>query len=372
MANILISVGNASIRRYLAMALELKGHQVFKAESDEQAKEMIRAIKLDLLLIDVVMPQAGGYQLVRRLRMEFGTQLPSVIFLASPYMESEARLLADACGVSQVITKVTDSDALLAAVAAALSEPPARRADAPGGNDSGNGLHRIVNSLYGRVAELKMINARLGHNAATGAAQLEVARSALKREVIKRLRTERDMTLENQRLRAQSVRDPLTGLYNRRYLEESLAREESRAKRSGKPLSMMMIDIDNFQRCNDTFGHEAGDAVLREVSRCMESNARSEDILCRYGSEEFVLLMANTAPNILLQRADALRSAMPKLGIEYEHRPIGPITLSIGLASFPDQGNSVPAVLQAADTALNQAKLSGRNRIVVGSSGVLH
>lgn len=365
MANILISVGNASIRRYLAMALELKGHQVFKAESDEQAREMIRAIKLDLLLIDVLMPQAGGYQLVRRLRMEFGTQLPSVIFLASPYMESEARLLADACGVSRVITNVTDSDAFLAAVAAALSEPPTRRAEAPGGNDTGNGLHRIVNSLYGRVAELKMINARLGHNAATGAAQLEIARSALKREVIKRLRTERDMTLENQQLRAQSVRDPLTGLYNRRYLEESLSREQSRAKRSGRPLGMMMTDIDYFKRCTETFGQSAGETMLRAAGRCMESMARSEDILCRYGGEKFVLVMTNAAPEILLRRADALRTALTKLCVEHEHRSIGPITLSIGLASFPDQGSSAAEVLHAADTALNQAKLAGANRIVV-------
>ena len=127
-----------------------------------------------------------------------------------------------------------------------------------------------------------------------------------------------------------------------------------------------MIDIDHFKRCNDTFGHAAGDAVLRAVSRCMESLSRTEDILCRYGGEEFVLVMTNMAPANLRQRAEALRAGVPKLRIEHEQRPIGPITLSIGLAIFPDNGDNAYAVLQAADAALYRAKTSGRDRIAIG------
>lgn len=176
------------------------------------------------------------------------------------------------------------------------------------------------------------------------------------------------MTEENQRLRTQSVRDPLTGLYNRRYLEASIAREESRSRRSGQPLGMMMIDIDHFKHCNDSFGHAAGDAVLGAVSRYMESHSRSEDILCRYGGEEFVLFMMNTRQEKLQQRAESLRNGVPQLKIEHEQRPIGPITLSIGLAVFPDNGDNLPAVLRAADAALYDAKRAGRNRVVVSGS----
>lgn len=197
---------------------------------------------------------------------------------------------------------------------------------------------------------------------------LEVARSALDREVGKRLGAERYMSEENRRLRAQSVRDPLTGLYNRRYLEASIAREESRARRSGQPLGMMMIDIDHFKRCNDTFGHAAGDAVLGAVSRYMEAHARGEDILCRYGGGEFVLFMTNTRPDKLRQRAETLRSGVPQLHIEHEHLPVGPITLSIGLAVFPENGNDLPAVLRAADAALYDAKRAGRDRVVASDS----
>lgn len=364
MATILISAEDPSRRRYLATNLELKGHKALEASSDAQALEMIHVMSPDLLLIDVMMPFRGGYQLVRRLRTEPGPSLPRVIFLAPPYMESEARLLAGACGISRLVTDGADANVLLAAVESALSEPPLQREKAQGADDGNDPLYPVVSSLYGQVAELKTTNAQLGRSVAIGTAQLEVARSALKREVVKRLRTEQEMMQKNQWLRAQPVRDPLTGLYNRSYLEESLAREESRSKRSGKPLGVMMIDIDHFKDCNDTFGPAVGDAVLRAVSRCMETLTRSEDILCRYGGEEFVLVMTNTAPEILRQRADILRSTMPKLRIEHDHRPIGPITVSIGLASYPYQGDSAPAVLHAADSALHQSGTPGFNRIV--------
>ncbi|MDP1524986.1 MAG: GGDEF domain-containing protein [Rhodocyclaceae bacterium] len=223
-----------------------------------------------------------------------------------------------------------------------------------------------------------LVNQRRDHGKALAAcsAHLDVARSALDREVSKRLGAERDMSEENQRLRTQSVRDPvrdpLTGLHNRRYLEASIPREESRSRRSGEPLGMMMIDIDHFKRCNDTFGHAAGDAVLGAVSRYMKSHARSEDILCRYGREAFVLFMTNTRQDKLCQRAETLRSGVPQLHIEHEQRPVGPITLSIGLAVFPENGDTLPAVLRAADTALYDAKRGGHDRVVISTRHAPH
>lgn len=215
-----------------------------------------------------------------------------------------------------------------------------------------------------------LVNRRRDHGKALAAcsAYLEVARCALDREVSKRLSAERDMAKENQQLRTQSVRDPLTGLYNRHYLEASIAREESRSRRSGEPLGMMMIDIDHFKHCNDTFGHAAGDAVLGAVSHYMKSHARSEDILCRYGKGAFVLFMTNTRQDKLRQRAETLRSGVPQLQIEHEKRPVGPITLSIGLAVFPENGDDLQTVLRAADVALYDAKRAGCNRVVVSDS----
>lgn len=370
MATIMISDDRPQKRLYLATLLDREGHRVLEAGSGEESLATARSTCPDLVLVNVLMPHPGGYQFLRHLRSDPGISLPRVVFLAAPYMENEAQRLAQACGVSRVVADSAGAEELLAAIDASLAEPPPAAAAAPAADVDGDSLFPMVSRLYGRVTELETFNARLERTAAVGAALLQVARSALDREISKRLWTEQDMTQENHRLRKQSIRDPLTGLYNRRYLEESLAREESRAHRSGRPLGMMMIDIDHFKRCNDTFGHAVGDAVLRAVSRFMESLARAEDILCRYGGEEFVLVMTNTDQEMLCQRAEALRAGVPKLRIEHEQRPIGPITLSIGLAVFPDNGHSAGAVLRAADAALYDAKTSGRDRIVV--SGGMH
>ncbi|MDD5250647.1 MAG: diguanylate cyclase [Rhodocyclaceae bacterium] len=365
MATILIVDDRVPRRRQLALLLGRMGHRTEEAASGEQALAAIRAAGPDLLLIDILMPHPGGYQFLRELHAQAELALPRLLYLAPPHMASEARLLAQASGFAGQVVDSADSGALRATIDDALSRPPpAALAARPAAGD--DRLYPLVSRLCGRVAELETYNAQLQRNSAMRTAQLEVARSALDREVVKRLWTEEDMNRENQRLRAHALRDPLTGLYNRRYLEESLAREESRAKRSGRPLSMMMVDVDDFKRCNDTFGHAAGDEVLRAVGRCMESLARSEDILCRYGGEKFALVMTNTAPATLWQRADALRAGAPKLRVEHDRRAIGPVTLSIALAIFPDNGNSAYTILQMADAALFQSKPGGGgNRIVV-------
>ncbi|HEX5801446.1 MAG TPA: diguanylate cyclase [Azospira sp.] len=369
MATILISDERPQRRRYLSTLLDHQGHRVLEAGSGQEALARTRSTHPDLVLVNLLMPHPGGYQFLRQLRLEPGLELPRVLFVAAPYMESEARLLARSCGASSVVADGADAGTLLAAVDAALAGPPPAAAEALAEDVDGDSLYPMLRRLYGRVNELETFNARLERRAAVGAALLQVARSALDREVSKRLWTEQDMSQENQRLRRQSLRDPLTGLYNRRYLEESLAREESRAQRSGRPLGMMMIDIDHFKRCNDTHGHAVGDAVLRAVSRFMESLARAEDILCRYGGEEFVLVMTNTDLEMLRQRAEALRRGVSALSIGHREGGIGRITLSIGLAVFPEHGHSAAAVLQAADAALYEAKSGGRDRIVVSGAG---
>ena len=194
--------------------------------------------------------------------------------------------------------------------------------------------------------------------------------SALEQEVNKRIWAEKGLTEANLRLREQALRDPLTGLYNRRYLEESLNREVSRVKRSGRSIGLIMMDIDHFKQCNDRFGHVAGDAMLRAVGQYVLSLARGEDILCRYGGEEFVLVMTHASSRAVLERAEALRIGARQLKVEHEGRDIGPVTLSVGIAMLPDHGESGQAALKVADAALYHAKQAGRDRVVMGNANV--
>lgn len=160
-----------------------------------------------------------------------------------------------------------------------------------------------------------------------------------------------------------SVRDPLTGLFNRRYMEESMERELRRAERQGKQVGVIMADIDHFKRFNDSFGHDAGDVLLKEVAKVMGQHVRGSDIACRYGGEEFAIIMTDVSPAITQQRAEQLREAVSNLRIYHGDRVLDPVTLSLGIAIFPEHGETHRALLQAADVALYQAKQSGRDQV---------
>jgi diguanylate cyclase (GGDEF)-like protein len=224
-----------------------------------------------------------------------------------------------------------------------------------------------VGRLRHKVTELETLTSRMSERMEETQRQLDAARAALEQEVKKRIWAERELTQANMLLRDRAVRDPLTGLHNRGYLEESLAREESRARRTGQPLGVMMIDIDHFKQCNDTFGHAAGDAVLRTVSHYVLSLTRGEDIFCRYGGEEFVLVMVNSSARGVWERAETLCSGVRALRVEHEGRIIGPITLSIGIGMIPDHAEKGQAAMLVADAALYRAKQEGRDRVVMGS-----
>ena len=367
-ATILIVEGQSGHHAPLTNMLGHHGHRVLVASGAEEALEIVRAEKPDLLLTDVLLPDMDGYQFVMRLQEEKGLAQPQVVFRAAAHMEAEARKLAWDCGVAHFVAMPAEPEALLAAIQSALSAPPPRSVKRhSAAAASGARLHSLAFRLQQRVAGLENLNAQLDTRITEYAAQLMTARSALEQEVTKRIWAENELTDANLRLHDKAVRDALTGLYNRRYLEESLEREVSRAKRSGLPLGVMMMDIDHFKRCNDTFGHAAGDAVLRAVGQHVLSLTRSEDILCRYGGEEFVLVITHASQRAVCERAEALRLGVQGLKVEQESRQIGPVTLSIGVAMLPDHGDSGQAVLEAADAALYQAKRAGRNRVVVGS-----
>jgi diguanylate cyclase (GGDEF)-like protein len=168
-------------------------------------------------------------------------------------------------------------------------------------------------------------------------------------------------------LRDQAIRDALTGLFNRRYMQESFDRELRRAQRRRVPLGVIMIDIDHFKGFNDTFGHAAGDKLLGEIGALLQHHTRGEDIACRYGGEEFALILLEASPEDTEQRALLLRAEAAQLHVEYGHQPLGHITISAGVAMFPDHGASAEALLKAADTALYRAKAAGRDRVMIAS-----
>ena len=366
MATILI-VDDRTLDRESTAVLGLQGHRLLDCASGQHALQIVRSQRPDLVLADILLPEPGGCHLVRRLRADTNlTHQPRVVFLAAAYVEAEARVLARSCGVSRVVTTPTTSGALLKAVNDVLCEPPPPASRSrPDTRPVDTYLRQVAGKLYRRLGELESINAVLNRQAVERAEQLDIARSALAQEVTKRLWAERELMQTNRSLQDKALRDALTGLYNRGYLEESLEREASRARRSRQPFGLMMIDIDHFKHFNDTFGHAAGDAVLRTVGRYLLSLARAEDIPCRYGGEEFVLLMAHASPATVRERAEKLRLGAQELGIESDRQFIGPITLSIGIAIFPDHADSGEEVLRLADAAMYQAKQAGRNCVVV-------
>jgi diguanylate cyclase (GGDEF)-like protein/PAS domain S-box-containing protein len=169
-------------------------------------------------------------------------------------------------------------------------------------------------------------------------------------------------------LRQQSIRDPLTGLFNRRYMEETLARELARVTRTQHSLGIIMLDIDHFKHFNDTYGHTAGDTVLRELGGLLQANVRKEDIACRYGGEEFLLILPGTSLDMALQRAEQLRKKATEMRLVNEGQGLERMTLSAGGAIFPVHGTSADILIRSADAALYAAKQEGRNRVCVASS----
>ncbi|MBL8397223.1 MAG: diguanylate cyclase [Candidatus Accumulibacter sp.] len=166
-------------------------------------------------------------------------------------------------------------------------------------------------------------------------------------------------------LRKQSLRDPLTGLYNRRHMEDFIVRECRRAQRQQRSVSFMMADVDHFKHFNDQHGHQAGDALLAGLARALQQHMRGDDIACRYGGEEFIVILPGASLANVMQRAESLRRLVADdLRIVYDGEELPGVTLSIGVSTFPEHGLSGEQCIRAADDALYRAKLSGRDRVI--------
>jgi diguanylate cyclase (GGDEF)-like protein len=172
-------------------------------------------------------------------------------------------------------------------------------------------------------------------------------------------------------LRYQSIRDSLTGLFNRRYLDETLDREIRRAYRQNRPVSVILLDLDHFKQFNDTLGHGAGDSLLRALGDFLRGQVRQEDIACRYGGEEFALVLPDAALEIARGRAEQIREGIKHLAWQQQIPSAESVTISAGVAVFPTHGASASAILQEADQALYAAKSFGRDRVVLAGAAEL-
>ncbi|MGE5129192.1 MAG: diguanylate cyclase, partial [Sphingomonadaceae bacterium] len=317
-----------------------------EASGREEALRLVRAEQPDLVVVDIELADVDGVHLVLDLRAQ---PVPRrVVLRARPDIEPETRALARALGTG-FVGKPANPQALLAALERALADPVPLAAGV-GASDA------PLRAMIGLVRHL-----------AAQRQPLEAAREALALEIRKRLQADEQISQSVLDLRDQALRDPLTGLYNRRYLDASLAREESRARRRGQPVAVLMIDVDHFKRFNDSYGHAAGDEVLRRVGRYIESHTRGEDIAARYGGDEFTLVMAKTPLEAALPRARALCAGAQALSVEFGGRSLGRLALSVGVAAFPEHGESLQAVLQVADEALRRCKALGRGRVEVAA-----
>lgn len=163
-----------------------------------------------------------------------------------------------------------------------------------------------------------------------------------------------------EKLRTQALRDPLTGLYNRRYMEDALSRFSNLAERGGTPLSIVMIDLDHFKKLNDEFGHAVGDAVLREAAAQIMGALRTSDVACRYGGEELIVILPECGLSEAVAKAELLRERIEALSATHD----APISASFGVAALPENARLTADLLGLADAALYQAKGAGRNRVV--------
>ena len=167
-----------------------------------------------------------------------------------------------------------------------------------------------------------------------------------------------------EKLRIESIHDPLTGLYNRRQMEAALQREINRARRHRTYVGILIFDIDFFKVFNDTYGHKAGDIVLKEIGDLLQRNTRGEDIACRYGGEEFLLILPNTGMEGAITRAAYLLEQVRKMEVPYREKTLS-VTISVGVAVYPQHGPGIRSVVEKADKALYQAKNGGRNRLAI-------
>jgi len=291
--------------------LRSEGYQVLLASSGEEALRMIEAEQPDLILLDVVMPRIDGFETCRRIREDPATRhIPVILVTALTDLDHKAQ--GQQAGADDFVTKPFDRNELLIRVRSMLR----------------------IKALHDRLAQK--------------IAELESAKI---------------------RLRALADTDPLTSLYNKRYLTEGLRLEVARADRYKNPLSLVMIDVDHFKAINDEFGHVTGDVVLQQLATLFVNGVRAIDIATRYGGEEFAIVLPETpAAGAELVARRLLGQVKRHRFLDAEGEPLGSITISLGVASHGSDSTDAETLIKLADARLYEAKQRGRDCVVAESN----
>ena len=347
MATILLIDDNAMNRKFLTTLLQCSNYHILNASDGEEGLSIAREHHPDLIISDIMMPSMDGYEFVYHLRSDPAIAKTKVIFYSAIFFETAAKELAKAIGVCHFIVQPAHSEDILNVIEQVLNDNSPPPLAQPVDKLHTKHHQLISNKLYEETNKLVLLNEELEQRITKKTQLLEEA---------------------NQALTVLSFHDQLTGLYNRRFLDEILTKGIKRAKRYHKEFAVLLLDIDHYKNINDVFGHEAGDIVLQEVSRCIQHHIRPEDIASRYGGDEFIVVLQDIDSKNALQYAERLRRAIEKLNIHYNQQMIEKLTLSIGVAMYPMHKKTKNTLIKAADTALYKAKNIGRNNVMLYNS----
>lgn len=364
----------------LRQLLQQNGYEVFTAFDGEQALRAVDEHQPDVVIADIVMPVMDGYEMCQTLKADpILAQTPVILLTALQDPTDIVRGLQ--AGADYYLTKPYQSDYVLSTLEGVLSRPEtsARTEDALEVEVQGQRYYvrssrqqmlNLLLSTYGSAVQQNQVLTHTQHELRTVNEKLIGQRQQIEAQ-------QRELREINERLKKQATRDSLTGLRNRRAMLERFHEELDRARRRQEPLSLALLDVDAFKQFNDTFGHQAGDVVLREVADLIESHARVTDLAARYGGEEFVLLLPATDASTALSATERVREAIASA--PWCERPV---TISAGIATLtpealrtpetpddappkpadPREPNELTVLLARADAALYTSKKAGRNR----------
>ncbi len=311
---------NLMIMEKMLESLDVK---IVSAGSGQEAIKLCKKNDFALVLMDAHMPRMDGFEASKKLHSTRKNKELPIIIVSAVSRTKDFILKGYKSGAVDFLLKPIEKQLLQSKV-------------------------KIFCQLHEQKVLLESKNTDLGK-----------LNKKLQQEIVKRAQAEEELLF-------QAIRDPLTGLFNRRYLEESLEREIAKSKRHKTPLGLIMLDADHFKVFNDTYGHLAGDVVLTNLSEVLVTYSRREDIACRYGGEEFVLVLPGTSVDVTKHRAEELRNIVEsRKTVKYENEDLPNVTISLGVAVLPEHGTNRQTLLAVVDEALYSAKNAGRNKVVV-------
>ncbi len=309
--------------------------EISLAQSAQDALELVDVlirenVPVALVIADQIMPGMKGVELLEEINRRL-PQTTKVLLTGQAGLDAVVAAINRA-GLNRYIPKPWDEPDLRLTVEALLQIYRLHREKA-----------ELIESLHNKNLELQSLNQELDRKVHDRTLALEEA---------------------NSRLAQLAITDGLTGIYNHRFFQDRLGLEVARSLRSQQPLSLMMIDVDHFKMYNDRHGHPAGDEILRTVARLISEERRQNDIVARYGGEEFGVLLVDTEKTAAAVLADRVRQRIVSHPFPlHETQPGGCLSVSIGIASCPQDAGTAPELLSAADQALYRAKRAGRNRV---------